>query len=147
MLASVLTGHVCRMPLRGLSRSLSMPLFIQCHCAQTTLLLWNISQQVCYKLQNLQIHSSPCLFAPFVFASMFISLFTLSYCHVNFLSACLCLALSHLISPPRPTFVKYSILFLIYSDSFAFAVYLGVSIISFARSNPHIFVLWVLHRR
>lgn len=111
MLASVLTSHVCRIPLRGLSISLSIPLFIQCHCAQTPPLLWNISQQVCYKPQNLPIHSSLCLFAPFVFASTFISLFTLL---LSFeFSLCLSLSCSlstHFTSPSRLCQVLRSLL-------------------------------------
>lgn len=47
-----------RLALRNLSICICRHLgqrntFIHCHCAQTTLLPWNISQRVCYKLQNL----------------------------------------------------------------------------------------------
>lgn len=99
MLASLLTGHVCRMPLRALSRSLSMPLFIQCHCGQPILLLWNISQQVCCKLQNLPTHSSPFLFAPFCSFHSFLSL-TVMWIFSLPVFVLLSLTSFHLLIPP-----------------------------------------------
>lgn len=121
--------------------------FIHCHCAQTTLLIWNISQWVCYKLQNLQLADT---FISLSVRSICFCLCTLSLCQVNFhsLSLSLCHARSHLISPPHFVFYVFlpsrffsstprAALFLICGYPSAFAVYLRLSV-SFALPSPHI---------
>lgn len=83
---------------------------ILCHSVQTTLLVWNISLRVCYKLQNLQL------------ADTFISLSIRSICFCLYfhfsvflhsvrqhfaLALSLSFSLCHLISPPHCVFYVY----------------------------------------
>lgn len=124
-----------------------------CHCTQTTLLVWNISQRVCHKIQNLHL------------ADTFISLSVRSICfrlssHFSALSRSvkwiltLSLSLSCLLSPhftfsfsllcvspfKLSFFFSRAALFLICCDSSAFTVDLRVSAshVSFGFSNSHI---------
>ncbi len=100
-----------------------------------------------YKTCTLLTHSSLCPFAPFVFASTLISLYSLALSSEIFSSHSLCLACIHLVSPPHfvyyvalpssfSSFIPGATLFLIYSP--ASAVYLRVSVCLFRSLHPHI---------
>lgn len=104
-----------------------------------------------YKTCSLPTHSSPCPFAPFDFASTFISLYSCTLSNFYSLSLFLCLSCSHLISPSHfvcvSPFKISSLLFPVLLFSWSVATCLLLLFISgFLSLSLTLTSLWVLHR-